>query len=132
MPDHRRTTLRRSPSSNTRVCVFAVAMLGSLALASHVFAQKPDVIEVEGQPLAANIQPVQQALDHLERAVAACIAGCSRCRRGRVQRVDTEESVMNTRIPRSKNSVANTPRGSVFIRALAVRLVAPDALDKCD
>lgn len=65
MPDHRRTTLRRSPSSNTRVCVFAVAMLGSLALASHVFAQKPDVIEVEGQPLAANIQPVQQALDHL-------------------------------------------------------------------
>ena len=39
---------------------------------------------------------------------------------------------MNTRIPRSKNSVANTPRGSVLIRALAVRLVAADALDKCD
>jgi len=45
----------------------------SLLLAANVFAAEPPVVSVEGQPLAANVQRVQQALDYLGTPLPAAL-----------------------------------------------------------
>jgi hypothetical protein len=45
--------------------VYAVTMLATSIVASQAFAQKLETIEVEGQPLAANVERLMQALEFL-------------------------------------------------------------------
>src|SRR5437870_4834324 len=109
------TTLRKRPSWKRLGFVFAVAVLGSIAPANRVFAQKVEVIDVEGQPLAANAERLQQALQlfgaPLTAETAAPLEAATKARDAKKiqQLLDPHVLVVVTLNPESRVKAARGP-----------------------
>jgi len=103
----------RSRRQSGRVMACSLALAGLLL--PVVTAQSPETVEVEGQPLAANIQRLVEAFEYLgsplpaDTAVALKAAAKARDARKLQQLLDSQVLLVVTLNPESRVKVARGP-----------------------